>query len=97
MTDAYPNRIATLCAASIWCYRAGFLRRSRLVSCLNDILNGGGTENFLHWAVHPGGGTVLDAMEEDAGLPNELLAQSRAILRRLGNMSSTTVMWCSGE
>jgi len=48
---------------------------------LNDILNGGGAEDFLHWAV-PGEHAVLDAVEESAGLPKELLARSRAKLRR---------------
>ena len=44
---------------------------------MNDILNGGGAEDFLHWAVP--GTAVLDAVEESAGLPKEL---SRAKLRR---------------
>jgi hypothetical protein len=35
---------------------------------MNDILNGGGAEDFLHWAV-PGEHAVLDAVEESAGLP----------------------------
>ena len=47
---------------------------------MNDILNGGGAEDFLHWAV-PGEHAVLDAVEESAGLPKELLARSRAKLR----------------
>ena len=32
---------------------------------MNDILNGGGVEDFLHWAV-PGEHAVLDAVEESA-------------------------------
>ena len=48
---------------------------------MNDILNGGGAEDFLRWAV-PGEHAVLDAVEESAGLPKELLARSRAKLRR---------------
>jgi predicted naringenin-chalcone synthase len=51
------------------------------LACMNDILNRGGTEDFLHWAVH-GEHAVLDALEESAGLPKELLARSRAKLRR---------------
>lgn len=38
---------------------------------MNDILNGGGAKDFLHWAV-PGEHAVLDAVEESAGLPKEL-------------------------
>lgn len=82
MTDAYQNRIATA-PASIWCDRVGVLPRLQLgfLACMNDILNGGGAEDFLHWAV-PGEHAVLDAVEESAGLPKELLARSRAKLRR---------------
>ncbi len=47
---------------------------------MNNILNGGGAEHFLHWAV-PREHAVLDAVEESAGLPKELLARSRAKLR----------------
>ena len=80
-----PIRIVSppLCPASIWCDRVGFLPRLQLgfLACMNDILNGAGAEDFLHWAV-PGEHAVLDAVEESAGLPKELLARSRAKLRR---------------
>lgn len=45
------------------------------------------------WAVHPGGRTILDAVEKGLGLCGEALADSRAILARYGNMSSATVMF----
>ncbi len=48
---------------------------------MNDILNGGGAEDFLHWAV-PGEHAVMDAVAESAGLPKETLARSRAKLHR---------------
>ena len=75
-----PQRSAP---ASIWCDRVGFLPGLQLGfrACMKDILNGGGAEDFLHWAV-PGEHAVLDAVEESAGLPKELLARSRAKLRR---------------
>jgi predicted naringenin-chalcone synthase len=53
---------------------------------MNGILNGGGAEDFLHWAV-PGEHALLDAMEESGGLPKELLARSRAKLRRRSSCS----------
>ena len=84
MTDAYQNPYRHGCVpASIWCDRVGFLPRLQLgfLACMNDILNGGGAEDFLHWAV-PGEHAVLDAVEESAGLPKELLSRSRAIFRR---------------
>jgi predicted naringenin-chalcone synthase len=45
------------------------------------------------WAVHPGGRTVLDAVERALELPASALRVSRDILRRYGNMSSATVMF----
>jgi predicted naringenin-chalcone synthase len=46
-----------------------------------------------HWAVHPGGRSVLDAVETALALPAEALAQSREVLRRYGNMSSATILF----
>ncbi|HWG20043.1 MAG TPA: type III polyketide synthase [Terracidiphilus sp.] len=45
------------------------------------------------WAVHPGGRTVLDGVEQGLGLPADALRFSRDILARFGNMSSATVMF----
>ena len=45
------------------------------------------------WAVHPGGRTVLDAVENAFTLDPSALAESRAILRDYGNMSSPTVLF----
>jgi len=44
------------------------------------------------WAVHPGGPRVLDAVEDALDLPEDALAESRAVLREHGNMSSPTVL-----
>jgi alpha-pyrone synthase len=43
------------------------------------------------WAVHAGGRSVLDAVEAGLGLPADTLAESRAVLARYGNMSSSTL------
>src|SRR5579863_3206588 len=45
------------------------------------------------WAVHPGGRTVLDAVEKGLGLHEDSLRQSREVLSSFGNMSSATVMF----
>ena len=45
------------------------------------------------WAVHPGGRTVLDAVEKGLGLSADALRCSRDVLARFGNMSSATVMF----
>ena len=45
------------------------------------------------WAVHPGGRTVLDAVEKGLGLQENSLRPSREVLAQFGNMSSATVMF----
>jgi predicted naringenin-chalcone synthase len=45
------------------------------------------------WAVHPGGRSVLDAVENGLELPANALAASREVLSKFGNMSSATVMF----
>ena len=45
------------------------------------------------WAVHPGGRSILDAVEKGLELPADALAASREILSCFGNMSSATVMF----
>jgi len=45
------------------------------------------------WAVHAGGRTVLDAVEQGFGLDEHALDASRTILRTCGNMSSATLMF----
>jgi predicted naringenin-chalcone synthase len=45
------------------------------------------------WAVHPGGRSILDAVEQGLELSGEALSASREVLSRFGNMSSATVMF----
>jgi predicted naringenin-chalcone synthase len=45
------------------------------------------------WAVHPGGRSILDAVEKGLELPADALACSRSVLAQYGNMSSATVMF----
>ena len=45
------------------------------------------------WAVHPGGHSILDAVESSLQLDPAALAPSREILRQFGNMSSATIMF----
>ncbi len=45
------------------------------------------------WAVHPGGRSILDAVEHGLGLPPSALADSRAVLHDCGNVSSATVLF----
>jgi predicted naringenin-chalcone synthase len=45
------------------------------------------------WAVHPGGRSILDTVENGLELPADALAASREVLSCFGNMSSATVMF----
>ena len=65
--------------------------RNALTEARDDIL--GGANDIDLWAVHPGGRTVLDAVEQAFGLPAEALSASRSVLNDYGNMSSGTVMF----
>ena len=50
-------------------------------------------EEIALWGVHPGGKSVLDAVEKGLGLQPEALWASREVLDEFGNMSSATVMF----
>jgi predicted naringenin-chalcone synthase len=65
--------------------------RTALADARDDIL--GGANDIDLWAVHPGGRTVLDAVEEAFALPAAALSASRSVLHDYGNMSSGTVMF----
>jgi predicted naringenin-chalcone synthase len=65
--------------------------RTALAGSRDAIL--GGANNVELWAVHPGGRTVLDAVEQAFALPPAALGASRSVLNDYGNMSSGTVMF----
>lgn len=46
-----------------------------------------------NWAVHAGGRSILDAVQQGLELNREALAPSRSIFARYGNMSSATLMF----
>lgn len=49
------------------------------------------------WAVHAGGRSILDAVEKAMSLAPDALAESRDVLSRFGNMSSSTLMFVLAE
>lgn len=59
----------------------------------DEILRGRAIGDINLWAVHPGGRSVLDAVERALNLDAVALAPSREVLRANGNMSSATVMF----
>ena len=46
-----------------------------------------------HWAIHPGGRSILDKVESRLGLTEAQLVPARETLRDFGNMSSATVLF----
>jgi predicted naringenin-chalcone synthase len=66
---------------------------SALRGCARDVLRGTPASAIELWGVHPGGRTVLDAVEHAFALEPSQLSASREVLRRYGNMSSATVMF----
>jgi alpha-pyrone synthase len=54
-------------------------------------------DDIALWAIHPGGRTVLDAVEAGLALPPDSLSCSRRVLRDYGNMSSASVLFVLRE
>ena len=64
-------------------------------SALEPLLGPGGDgyPDVTHWAVHPGGRSILDRVQSALELGEQQLVPSREVLRRYGNMSSATVLF----
>ena len=69
------------------------LRHQRERNLPDGLLRGQAPEAFSLWAVHAGGRTVLDAVQQGLALRGDSLEPSRAVLRAFGNMSSATLMF----
>ena len=67
--------------------------RRTLQDAAGQVTRGRDVAEVELWAVHPGGRTVLDAVEQGMALPEDALRFSRGVLARFGNMSSATVMF----
>ena len=80
LSGKVPGRIAAALRAEVEANDDGGLLRGRGIG-------------YDLWAVHAGGRTVLDAVEQGLRLPPEALATSRAVLSDSGNMSSATIMF----
>lgn len=50
-------------------------------------------DKISRWIVHPGGPKVIDAVQEELGLDVEALQLSHETLERVGNLSSSTVIY----
>ncbi len=59
----------------------------------SSMLGNHAKADIVHWAVHPGGRAILDAVRTGLELEENDLKSSTAILRSYGNMSSATLMF----
>jgi len=71
----------------------GSLSRALDETTMKTVLSGAETSSIDLWAVHPGGRSILDAVEGALHLGAEALTSSRRVLDNYGNMSSATVLF----
>lgn len=69
--------------------------RTIVPQVVNDLLARNGLEiaEVRHWAIHPGGAKVVDAVQEGLGISDDEVRVTREILAEFGNMSSPTVLF----
>ena len=82
LRNVLTTRVPAIGAAAIRQAAGRLMARHGL--SLNDI---------RHWAVHPGGTTVLKGIARKFGLEHDQLRYSHEVFRQYGNMSSPTVMF----
>jgi len=58
-----------------------------------ESLRGLPYRDITHWAIHPGGRSILDKVQSRLDLTDEQLVPARETLRNFGNMSSATVLF----
>ncbi len=81
LSGQVPGRIATA------------LRAEADRNDLDGLMRGEDPRDIALWAVHAGGRTVLDGVEQGLRLAADALDYSRGVLRDVGNMSSATLMF----
>jgi len=66
---------------------------------VRDLLEPVGLEPraIKHWALHPGGDKVINAVRDEVGLSEDQVRPARTILAEYGNMSSATVWFVLRE
>ncbi|MBO1806434.1 type III polyketide synthase [Leucobacter ruminantium] len=64
-----------------------------IAGVVDGMLDGADPAGIAAWAVHPGGRSVLDRVQQALALPDAAMAQSRGVLRDYGNMSSATILF----
>lgn len=72
---------------------------ANLLDSLQPLLNAYKKEipEINHWAIHPGGRSILDKIESTLSLEHGHLEASRKVLAEYGNMSSATILFVLQE
>jgi predicted naringenin-chalcone synthase len=75
------------------------LVRKAAAHVVSDLLSSQGLEtaDVDHWAFHTGGEKIINAVQEEIGVPEVHLTATRSILANYGNMSSPTVWFVLEE
>ena len=70
-----------------------------VATVVNDLLESAGleTRDISHWAFHPGGEKVINAIRDELRLPESHIKATRNVLAKYGNMSSPTVYFVLQE
>lgn len=69
----------------------------RLPDQMRRLSGGRPVDEIGSWAIHPGGRSILDAVETALALDPRALGESRDVLRANGNMSSATILFVLKE
>ena len=56
-----------------------------------------GRNAIRHWALHPGGRAILDALQRGLNIRDEDMLPSRTVLKNYGNMSSASILFVLQE
>jgi predicted naringenin-chalcone synthase len=66
---------------------------------VSDVLSPRGltVPDVKYWALHTGGEKIVNAVQDELGIPEERLAPTRKVLSEYGNMSSPTVWFVLDE
>lgn len=75
------------------------LASKTVANVVTDLLRPRGlrTEDIKHWAFHPGGEKVINAIEKEMGFSETQMQAARNVLAKYGNMSSPTVWFVLRE
>lgn len=87
LSTAVPQIIGETIIGAI---RPLYAREGELAAAFDDGRVG---ERVEHWAIHPGGRSILDRVQERLHLSDTQMRPARETLREYGNMSSATILF----